>query len=85
MSPRNPTTRCSPRAPKIKEQETGEGYSPRTTRQLEYVPRVEPFIKTTTNKFFIQLLTFGDTEASTRSNMVLVTCKDMERWYEKAH
>jgi hypothetical protein len=58
---RNTTTRHSPRAPKIKEQKTGEGSSQRTTRQLEYVPRLEPIVKTETKKVFIEPLTFGDT------------------------
>jgi hypothetical protein len=65
MPPRNPTTRCSPRAPKLKEAETGEGSSPGTVRQLEYTPRVELVIKTSTKKAFVQPPVFGDTEAST--------------------
>jgi hypothetical protein len=63
MPPRNPTTRRSPRAPKLKEAETGEGSSPGTARQLEYTPRAEPVIKTSTKKYFVQPLVFGDTEA----------------------
>jgi hypothetical protein len=45
MPSRNPTTRCSLRAPKLKEAETSEGSSPGTARQLEYTPREEPVIK----------------------------------------
>jgi hypothetical protein len=77
MPPRNPTTRCSPRAPKIKELETGEGSSPGTVRQLEYAPRPEPVVKTTTKKVFIQPLAFGDTEASTRSKVALPQWGDL--------
>jgi hypothetical protein len=52
---RNPTTRRSLRAPKIKEEEIGEGYSPSTIGQFEYTPRVEPVIKTSTKKAFSNL------------------------------
>jgi hypothetical protein len=58
---RNPTTKRSSRAPKLKEEEIGEVSSPDTTRQLEYVARVEPVIKTSTKKAFIKPLVFGDT------------------------
>jgi hypothetical protein len=57
----NPTTRCSPRAPKLKEAEAGEGSSPGTVRQLEYTPRSKLVIKTLTKKAFFQPLVFGDT------------------------
>jgi hypothetical protein len=77
MSPRNPTTRRSPRAPKLKEAETGEGSSPGTARQLEYTPRVEPVIKTSTKKSFVQPLVFGDTEASTGSKVMLPQWGDL--------
>jgi hypothetical protein len=77
MSPRNPTTRRSPRAPKLKEDETGEGSSLGTTRQLEYAPRVEPVIKTSTKKYFVQPLAFGDTEASTGSKVMLPQWGDL--------
>jgi hypothetical protein len=39
MPPRNPTTRRSPRAPKLKEPEVGEGSSPGAAKQLEFSPR----------------------------------------------
>jgi hypothetical protein len=71
MPPRNPTTRRSSRAPKLKEPEVGEGSSPGAAKQLEYTLRPEPVIKTTTKKVFIQPLAFGDTEASTGSKMAL--------------
>jgi hypothetical protein len=67
MSPRNPTTRRSPRAPKLKEVETREGSSPGAVRQLEYAPREELFIITSTKKYFVQPSVFGDTEAGTVS------------------
>jgi hypothetical protein len=35
-------TRRSPRAPKLKEAEVGEGSSPGTARQLEFSTKVEP-------------------------------------------
>jgi hypothetical protein len=54
MPPINPTTRRSLRAPKLKEEKIGEGSSPSTVRQLEYTPRVDPVIKTSTKKYFIQ-------------------------------
>jgi hypothetical protein len=77
MSPRNPTTRCSLRAPNLKEPEIGKRSCPGITSQLEYVSRSELVIKTTMKKFFIQPLAFDDTEASTRSNMVLPQWGDL--------
>jgi hypothetical protein len=71
MSPGNPTTRLSLREPKLKEPEVGEVSSPGATKQLEYNPRLELVFKTTTKKVFIQPPAFGDTEASTGSNMAL--------------
>jgi hypothetical protein len=53
MPSRNLNTRHSSREPKLKEPEMGERSSPGTVRQLEYVPRPEPVIKTTTKKVFI--------------------------------
>jgi hypothetical protein len=61
MLPKNPTTRHSPRAPKLKEDETNEGSSPSTVRSLEYTPRAGSVIKTSTKKSFVQPLVFGDT------------------------
>jgi hypothetical protein len=77
MSSRNPTIVRSPRAPKLKELETGEGSSPRTVRQLGYVPRTDLIVKTTKKKVFIQPLTFGDTEASTESKLSLPQWGDL--------
>jgi hypothetical protein len=71
MMLRNPTTRRSPRAPKLKESEIGEGSFPRTVRHLEYAPRAELVIKTTTKKDFFQPSDFGDTKASTGSKIAL--------------
>jgi hypothetical protein len=77
MCQRNPTTRCLPRAPKIKEAETSEGYSPDTARKLEYTPMVELVIKTSTKKAFVQPSTFYDTKASTRSKVMLPQWGDL--------
>jgi hypothetical protein len=74
---RKKTTRRLSRESKLKELEIGEGSSLGTTKQLEYVPRLEPFIKTTTKKVFIQPLTFGDTETSTRSKVELPQWGDL--------
>jgi hypothetical protein len=71
MPQRNPTTRGSPMAPKLKEPEVGKGPSPEATKQLEYTMRPELVIKTTTKKVFMQPLTFGDTNASIESKMAL--------------
>jgi hypothetical protein len=51
--------------------ETSELSSPRTARKLEYTPREEPVIKTSTKKHFYQPLAFGYTEARTRSKVIL--------------
>jgi hypothetical protein len=71
MPPRKPTTRCSLREPKLKEAKTGEGYSPGAARKLEHTARVEPVIKTSTKKAFVQPSVFDYTEAGTRSNVML--------------
>jgi hypothetical protein len=72
MLPKNPTARRLLRAPKLKELKTGEGSSPRTARRLEYAPRVELVIKTSTKKYFIQPTVFRDIEANTRSKVMLL-------------
>jgi hypothetical protein len=77
MPPRKPMTRRSPRAPKLKEAEIGEGSSPGTVRQLEFSPRVEPVIKTSTKKAFSQPPAFGDTEATTGSKIMLPQWGDL--------
>jgi hypothetical protein len=64
MPPRNPTTRRSSRASKLKELEVGEGSSLGATKQLEFILRSEPVIKTSTKNIFTQPLAFGDIEAS---------------------
>jgi hypothetical protein len=48
-----------------------------TARQLEYTPRVEPVIKTSTKKYFVQPPVFGDTEASTGSKVMLPQWGDL--------
>jgi len=68
---RKPTTRRSSRVPKLKEPEVGEGSSPGATNQLEFAPRLELVIKTSTEKAFIQPTAFEDTEASTGAKMAL--------------
>jgi hypothetical protein len=68
---RKPTTMRSLRVLKLKEPEVGEGSSPVATKQLEFAPRLEPVIKTTTKKVFTQNSTFGDMEASTGTKEVL--------------
>jgi hypothetical protein len=77
MPPRNPTTRCSPRAPKLKEAEIDEGSSPGTVRPLEYARRVELVIKTLMNKEFIQPMVFGDTKMTTGSKVMLTQWGDI--------
>ena len=65
MPPRNPTTRRSSRAPKLKELEVRKGSSPGAAKQLEYTMRPKIVIKTSMKKAFIQPPAFEDTEAST--------------------
>jgi hypothetical protein len=64
MPPKKTSTRKSPRAPKLQEEEVGEGSSPTVARQLEFAPKPVPVTKTTTKEEFIQTPTFGDTEAN---------------------
>jgi hypothetical protein len=71
MSSRNPTTKRSLRAPKMKEPEVGEGSSLGATKQLEYTLSLELINKTKTKKVFIHPPAFGDTEARKRSKMEL--------------
>jgi hypothetical protein len=66
MPPRKPMTRRSPREPKLKEEEIGEGFSLETTRQFKYAPEVETVIKTLMKKQFIQPPVFNDIQATTR-------------------
>jgi hypothetical protein len=47
------TTRHLSRAPKLKEIDVGKGSSPGVAKNLEYILRPNPVIKTTTKKFFI--------------------------------
>jgi hypothetical protein len=77
MSSRKPTTRRSPREPKLKEAEIGEGSSPWIAKQLEYAPKVDPVIKTAMKKSFVQPLAFGDTEESTGSKVALPQWGDL--------
>jgi hypothetical protein len=71
MPPRNPATRRSSRAPKLKEPEVSKGSSPGATKQLEYTLRLEPVIKTTMKKVFIHPAVFGDIEDTIGSRMAL--------------
>jgi hypothetical protein len=64
-------TRRSSRAPKLKEAKVVEGSSPHTARQLDFSTKVEPVIKTYTKKVFSEPLTFGDSEESTGSKVIL--------------
>jgi hypothetical protein len=59
------------RVPKLKEPEVGEGSSPGPTKQLEFSPRPEPVIRTSTKNIFTQPLAFGDTEENTGGKAVL--------------
>jgi hypothetical protein len=77
MPPRKPMTRRSPRAPKLKEAEVGEGSSPGAVRQLEFSTKVEPVIRTSTKKEFSQPPAFGDTEVSTGSKIMLPQWGDL--------
>jgi hypothetical protein len=68
--------------------EIGEGYSPESARQLEYAPRVEPVIKTSTKKYFIQPLAFGDTKETTGSKTMIPRWGDLfnrmkQKYYPK--
>jgi hypothetical protein len=72
IPPRKPMTRHSPREPKLKEAEKGEGSSPGTARQLEYAPRVEPVFKNSTKKYFFQPLAFSDTKERNGSKVTLL-------------
>jgi hypothetical protein len=71
MPPRKSTTRRSPRMPKLKEPEVGEGYMPSVARQLDFASKTESVICTSTKKQFIQPSAFSDTEATTGSKVVL--------------
>jgi hypothetical protein len=76
MPLKKPTTRKSPRAPKLQEPEVGEGSSPTVARQLEFSPKPVPIIKTTTKKDFVQPSAFGDTEVNIGTKTVF------PRWEE---
>jgi hypothetical protein len=71
MPLRKPMTRRSPRAPKLKEAEVGEGSSPGVVRQLEFAAKAESIIRMSTKKEFSQPPAFGDTEVSNGSKIML--------------
>lgn len=71
MPPRKLTTRRSPRTRKLKEPEVGEGSMMSTARVLDFSSKTKSVIRTSTKKQFTQPLTFGDTEATTWSKVVL--------------
>jgi hypothetical protein len=70
-------TRCSTRAPKLKEVEVGEGSLFEIYIQFDFSTKVEPFVRMNTKKEFSQPPAFGDTEASTRSKVVLPQWGDL--------
>jgi hypothetical protein len=76
IPPMKPTTRKSPRVPKLQEPEVGEGSSLIVTRQLELFAKPVPIIKITINKSFIQPLTFGDIEVNIETKTIF------PRWEE---
>jgi hypothetical protein len=77
MPPRKPTTRHSPRAPKLKEAEIGEGSSPGAARQIDFSTKMEPVIQTSTKKVFSQPPAFDHTKASIGSKVVLPQWGDL--------
>jgi hypothetical protein len=76
MPPKKPTTKKSPRAPKLQEPEVGGGSSLAVAIQLEFTPKSMPVIKTATKKDFIQPSAFGDTEANIGTKTIFL------RWEE---
>jgi hypothetical protein len=76
MPPKKPSTRKSPRAPKLQESEVGEGSSPAVARQLEFTPKPVSIIKTITKDPFVQPPAFRDMEASIGAKMAF------PRWEE---
>jgi hypothetical protein len=64
-----PTTRKNLRALKLQEPEMGEGSSPMVARQLEFAPKLVPFINMATKKVFIHPLAFGDTEGNIQTKI----------------
>jgi hypothetical protein len=69
MPPKNPSTRKSPRVPKLQESKIGEGSSLVVARQLEFAPKMVSVIKAITKEPFVQPPTFGDIEASIGAKM----------------
>jgi hypothetical protein len=55
----------------MKELEIKEGSTPMTTREIYFVSKTDLVIRTSTKKQFTEPLAFGDTEASTRSKVML--------------
>jgi hypothetical protein len=79
MPPRKTMTRCSPRMPKMKEAEVGEGSTPGAGRNLDFVSKIELVIHTSTKNHFTQPLAFDDTEVSTRYKLMLPHWGDIFR------
>jgi hypothetical protein len=55
----------------MKEPEVGEGFTPGAAKQLDFVSKTELVIHTSTKNKFTQPSTFGDTEVSTGSKVML--------------
>jgi hypothetical protein len=52
MPLKKPTTRKSPRDPKLEESEVGEDSSPAAARKLEFTSKIAPIVKTITKEAF---------------------------------
>jgi hypothetical protein len=76
---KKPTTRKSPRSPKLQESEARDGSSPAVARKLEFTSKITPIIKEITKEAFAQPLAFGDIEANIGMKTIFPLWGDMFR------
>jgi hypothetical protein len=77
MPPKKPTTRKSPRVPKMQESEAREYSSPAVARKLEFTSKPAPIIKTIMKEAFTQPPAFGDTEANVGTKTTFSQWEDL--------
>jgi hypothetical protein len=83
MPPKKPSTRKSPRVPKMQELEEGQGSSLAVARQLEFTPKPVPVIKTTSKEDFIQPLAFEDIEPNIGAKTTFPRCEELFKKIKK--
>jgi hypothetical protein len=74
---KKPTTRKSPRVPKLQESEAGEGSSPVIAIKLEFTSKLALIIEMITKEAFTQPLAFGDTKKNIRTKTTFLQWEEL--------